>query len=91
MELLVIFIHDIYMVCYHRTYVCVYNGDMLFLAVCSSGTRLPQQLLQFTTEIVDAMNYLSSKGFVHRSLQGKHVSINRGMHCKVSGGCIHFD
>lgn len=59
------------------------GGFAVGLTLCSTGTRLPQQLLGFTTEIVDAMNYLSNKGYIHRSLQGKYVSIDRGMHCKV--------
>ena len=59
------------------------GGFAVGFTLHSTGSRLPEQLLRLTTEIVDAMNYLSTKGYIHRSLQGKYISIDRGMHCKV--------
>lgn len=44
---------------------------------------LPSTLLKYSEHILLGLNYLTEKGFVHRSLMAKHILITEENVCKV--------
>ena len=50
---------------------------------------IPRKLLGFCQQVALGMQYLSTKGFVHRDLATRNILLSEGEICKVSMEQMH--